>query len=312
MRIAVTGSSGLIGTAFIAAARQAGDEVIRLVRRPARAADEVSWAPGAPRGGLDPGALGRLDAVVSLAGAPVAARPWTPARKGVLRASRIAATSSLVSALAAADHRPATLLSGSAIGWYGDTADREVDESAPNGDGFLAGLVRDWEAAAQAASQAGIRVVTVRSGIVLARPGGMLGALVPLFRLGLGARLGSGSQYLSWIARTDHVAALRYLLTQPSIAGPVNLTAPGPVTNREFTKELGRVLSRPVLLRVPAPVLRGALGELSTELLGSARVRPARLLESGFTFGYPDLASALARELGMGGGPVPPGPGPAA
>jgi uncharacterized protein len=306
MRIAVTGSSGLIGTAFIAAARQDGDEVIRLVRRPARAADEVTWTPGEPRGGIDPGALGQLDAVVNLAGAPVAARPWTPARKAVLRASRIDATSGLAAALMSMDQPPATLVSGSAIGWYGDTGSREVDESAPAGTGFLAGLVRDWEAAAEPARAAGIRVVTIRSGIVLSRHGGLLGSLAPLFRLGLGARIGPGSQYISWISRGDHIRALRYLLANQAIEGPVNLTAPDPVTNAAFTKALGRALRRPAFLRVPAPVLRAALGELSSELLGSARVRPGRLLESGFAFRYPGLAGALADEFGPAGPAQPP------
>lgn len=306
MRIAVTGSSGLIGTALIAAARQDGDEVIRLVRRPARAADEVTWTPGAPRGGLDLSALGQLDAVVNLAGAPVAARPWTPARKAVLRASRISSTSGLVSALTALDPPPATLVSGSAIGWYGNTGAREVDESAPAGTGFLADLVQDWEAAAEPARAAGIRVVTVRSGIVLSRQGGLLGSLTPLFRLGLGARIGAGGQFISWISRADHIRALRYLLGNQALSGPVNLTAPDPVTNAEFTAALGRALRRPALLRVPAAVLRAALGELSSELLSSARVRPGRLLESGFAFRYPDLASALASELGPGG-PAQPG-----
>jgi uncharacterized protein (TIGR01777 family) len=301
MRIAVTGSSGLIGTALIAAARQDGDEVIRLVRRPARAADEVTWAPGTARGGLDLGALGPLDAVVNLAGAPIAARPWTPARKAVLRASRIRSTSSLVSALTAMDQPPTTLVSGSAIGWYGDTGEREVDESAPAGTGFLADLVRDWEAAAEPARAAGLRVVTVRSGIVLSGHGGLLGSLTPLFRLGLGARIGAGRQFISWISDTDHIRALRYLLGNQSVAGPVNLTAPDPVTNAAFTAALGRALRRPALLRVPGAVLRAGLGELSSELLGSARVRPRRLLESGFVFRYPDIASALASQFGPGG-----------
>ena len=297
MRIAVTGSSGLIGSAFADAVRQDGDEVIRLVRRPARAADEISWDPAAARGGIDPAALAGLDAVLNLAGAPIAASRWTPGRKAELRASRIEATAGLVAALTAADRPPATLLSGSAIGWYSDTGGREVDESAPAGAGFLAELVRDWEAAAEPARAAGIRVVTLRTGIVLARQGGMLARMAPLFRLGLGARIGPGTQYISWIALTDHIRALRYLLGNPALAGPVNLTAPNPVTNNDFTAALAKALGRPALLRAPTPVLRAALGELSSDLLASARVIPRALVTAGFTFEYAHIAAALAAEL---------------
>ncbi len=297
MRIAVTGSSGLIGSAFADAVRQDGDEVIRLVRRPARAADEISWDPAAARGGIDPAALAGLDAVLNLAGAPIAASRWTPGRKAELRASRIEATAGLVAALTAADRPPATLLSGSAIGWYSDTGGREVAESAPAGAGFLAELVRDWEAAAEPARAAGIRVVTLRTGIVLARQGGMLARLAPLFRLGLGARIGPGTQYISWIALTDHIRALRYLLGNPALDGPVNLTAPNPVTNNDFTAALAKALGRPALLRAPTPVLRAALGELSSDLLASARVIPRALVTAGFTFEYAHIAAALAAEL---------------
>jgi uncharacterized protein (TIGR01777 family) len=302
MRIAVTGSSGLIGSAFTSAVRD-GDEVIRLVRRPPRAADEISWDPAAARGGIDPAALAGIDAVLNLAGAPIAAGRWTPARKAELRASRIQATAGLVAALTAADQPPATLLSGSAIGWYSDTGGREVDESAPAGAGFLAEMARDWEAAAEPARAAGIRVVTLRTGIVLARQGGMLARLAPLFRLGLGARIGPGTQYISWIALTDHLRALRYLLGNPAIDGPVNLTAPNPVTNHDFAAALAKALGRPALLRAPAPVLRAALGELSSDLLASAQVIPRVLVTAGFIFERPYLAAALDAELRPGGQP---------
>ena len=302
MKIAITGSSGLIGAAFAAAVRRDGDEVIRLVRRAPTAADEIRWDPAAPRG-VDPTALAGLDAVLNLAGAPIAASRWTPARKAELRASRIQATAGLVAALTAADRPPATLLSGSAIGWYSDTGGREVDESAPAGSGFLADLVKDWEAAAEPARAAGIRVVTLRTGIVLARQGGMLARLAPMFRLGLGARIGPGTQYLSWIALTDHIRALRYLLGNPAIEGPVNLTAPNPVTNNDFTAALAKALGRPALLRAPAPVLRAALGELATDLLASARVVPRALVTAGFTFEHGHIASALAAELRPDGHP---------
>jgi uncharacterized protein len=248
-------------------------------------------------GAIAPGGLDGIDAVVHLSGAPVAARPWTQARKRVLRASRIQSTSALVSAIARAERPPPVLLSGSAVGWYGDTGDREADESAPAGTGFLADLVRDWEAAAQPARQAGVRVATLRSGIVLSRRGGMLGPLLPAFRLGLGARVGDGTQYISWISLTDHVAAIRFLLGNAGIDGPVNLTAPAPVTNSEFTAALARALRRPALLRVPAPLVRAGLGEMSGELLGSQRILPRRLLTAGFGFSHPGLAAALTAEL---------------
>jgi uncharacterized protein len=297
MRVAITGSSGLIGSALAGALQRDGNEVTQLVRRSPRQPGEIPWNPLASDGGLDPAVFDGIDAVVHLSGAPVAGGLWTKARKLTLRASRIQSTKALVAALAKAPSPRPALLSGSAVGWYGDTGGREVDESAPAGAGFLADLVRDWEAAAQPASQAGLRVVNLRSGVVLSHRGGMLGPLVPLFRFGLGARLGPGTQFISWISMTDHVAAVRYLLEHPDIDGPVNLTAPVPVTNAEFTAELARALRRPALLRLPAPVLRAGLGELSGELLGSQRVVPHRLLQAGFTFQYPHVASALAAEL---------------
>jgi len=297
MRVAITGSSGLIGSALAGALQRDGNEVTQLVRRSPRQPGEIPWNPLASDGGLDPAVFDGIDAVVHLSGAPVAGGLWTRARKLTLRASRIQSTKALVAALAKAPSPRPALLSGSAVGWYGDTGAREVDESAPAGAGFLADLVRDWEAAAQQASQAGLRVVNLRSGVVLSHHGGMLGPLVPLFRFGLGARLGPGTQFISWISLTDHVAAVRYLLEHPDINGPVNLTAPVPVTNAEFTAELARALRRPALLRIPAPVLRAGLGELSGELLGSQRVVPHRLLQAGFAFQYPRVAGALAAEL---------------
>ena len=297
MRVAITGSSGLIGSALAEDLLRDGNEVVRLVRRSPREPGEIAWNPRDPGGGLDPAALDGLDGVVHLSGAPVAGGLWTKARKAELRSSRIQSTKALVTAIGNTANPPSVLLSGSAIGWYGDTGTREVDESAPAGTGFLAHLVRDWEAAARPATQAGIRVANLRSGIVLSRKGGMLGPLVPLFRLGLGARIGPGTQFISWISVTDHVAAVRFLLDHADIAGPVNLTAPVPATNTEFSSELARVLRRPALLRVPAPVLRAGLGELSGELLGSTRVLPRRLQEAGFAFRYPGIAGALAAEL---------------
>ena len=294
MRVAITGSTGLIGTALSESLRGGGAEVTRLVRRPPSSDAELRWDPAASDGGLSPSGLSGFDAVVHLSGAPVAGGRWTPARKQLLRSSRIDSTSALVRAMLAATEPPAVLLCGSAIGWYGDTGDRAVDEAGAAGLGFLAALVRDWEAAAEPAAAAGIRVVYLRSGIVLSRSGGMLRPLLPAFRLGLGARIGMGTQYLSWISIADHLRAMRFLLDHPDISGPVNLTAPVPATNAEFTRALAAAVRRPALLSVPAAAVRLALGELSAELLGSSRVLPSRLLQAGFSFDYPEIGPALS------------------
>lgn len=268
--------------------------MLRLVRTPPTASDEIRWDPVAPDGGLDPAALSGLDAVVHLSGAPVAGGRWTAARKQVLRSSRIGSTRALVRAMLAASDPPRALLSGSAIGWYGDTGDRAVDETAPAGRGFLPTLVTDWEAAAEPASAGGIRVVCLRSGVVLSSRGGMLRPLLPAFRLGLGARVGAGRQYLSWISLTDHLRAVLFLLGRADISGPVNLTAPVPATNAEFTRALAAAAHRPAPFALPAPAVRLALGELSAELLGSSRVLPARLQEAGFRFDFAEIGPALA------------------
>jgi uncharacterized protein len=296
-RVVLTGSSGLIGSALTTSLVRSGLEVTRLVRRPPRTAAEVSWDPLAPDGAISPDTLRGADAVIHLAGAAVADGRWTEARKAQIRDSRVRGTQALVSVLGAMDSPPGVLLCGSAIGWYGDTGTREVDESAPAGSGFLADVVREWEAATEPAAKAGIRVVNLRSGLVLSRRGGILARLVPLFRLGLGARLGPGTQYLSWITLTDEVGAIRFLLDRSEESGPVNLTAPEPVTNAAFTAALGAALHRPTVLRVPAVALRAALGEVSSELLGSARVLPRRLEQAGFSFRHPEVSDALATEL---------------
>jgi uncharacterized protein len=299
-RVVVTGSSGLIGSAVATSLVRSGLEVTRLVRRPPRTAAEVSWDPLAPDGGISPDALRSADAVIHLAGAGVADGRWTEARKAQIRDSRVQGTQALVSVLGAMDNPPGVLLSGSAIGWYGDTDGREVDESAPAGSGFLADVVREWEAATEPAAKAGIRVVNLRTGLVLSRRGGILARLVPLFRLGLGARLGPGTQYLSWITLTDEVGAIRFLLDRSEESGPVNLTAPQPVTNAAFTAALGTALHRPAVLRVPAVALRTGLGEVSSELLGSARVLPRRLEQAGFSFRHPEISGGMAAELAPG------------
>jgi uncharacterized protein len=294
VRIAITASTGLIGGALTHSLSADGIEVVRLVRRPSSGPGEIRWDPAAPSGGLSPDALDGFDAVVHLSGAPVASGRWTPARKQELRSSRIDSTTVLIGAMLAAAKAPPVLIAASAIGWYGDTGDRPVDESGPVGSGFLAALVRDWEAATSPATEAGIRVVNLRSGIVLSSRGGMLPRLLLPFRLGLGAKFGTGAQYVSWITLTDHIRAARFLLDQPDLSGPFNLTAPEPVTNADLTKALAATLHRPAVLQVPAGALRLALGEVSTELLGSCRARPARLQEAGFSFQQPSIGPALA------------------
>jgi uncharacterized protein (TIGR01777 family) len=297
MKVAVTGSSGLIGTALVAALRTDGHEVIRLVRTAPTAADAIAWDPHADRGGLDPRSLDGVAAVVHLAGAGLADRRWTPGYQAEVRDSRVRGTRALAGALAAMATPPRVLLSGSAIGWYGDTGGREVTESDPAGSGFLAEVVRDWEAAAGDAARAGIRVVTLRSGVVLSPKGGMLGRLLPLFRLGAGGRIGTGRQMMSWIGLSEWVAATRFLLGRDDISGPVNLTTPSPVSNAEFTSALAAAVHRPAVLLVPVPALKLAIGGVSSDILSSARVLPRRLLDEGYRFRHPAIAGALAAEL---------------
>jgi uncharacterized protein (TIGR01777 family) len=295
MKIVVSGAGGLIGTALVRALRDGGDDVVRLVRREPAAADEARWDPMG--GAVDSTALRDADAVVHLAGAGVGDRPWTEGRKRLIRDSRIVGTRTLAEAIARAREAgggPRVFVSGSAIGFYGETGDREVDESAGMGEGFLAEMVRDWEAAAREAAEAGVRVVHPRTGLVLAAKGGILGKLLPLFRIGLGGRLGDGRQWMSWITLEDEVAALRHLIVQDGIEGPVNLVAPGPVTNAEYTKLIGRVLHRPAVATVPRFALRAALRGFADEgPLISQKVRARRLEESGFGFAHPDLEGAL-------------------
>jgi len=297
VRIAVTGSTGLIGTALVAALRDGGHRVIRLVRQTPASEDEIAWDPLAPTGGLAPGALDGLDAAVHLAGANVAGRRWTAAYKEEIRASRVRGTRALAGALAAASTPPSVLLSGSAIGWYGNTGGREVDESTPAGTGFLPDVVREWEAATRQAEEAGVRVITMRSGVVISRRGGVLARMLPPFRLGLGARLGSGTQVMSWITLPDYAAIVSFLLAHPEITGPVNLTTPHPVTNAEFTSALAAAVHRPGLLFLPERALKLALGGVSSDILASARVLPRRLEAAGYRFRFPDLPAALAAEL---------------
>ncbi|AEM86629.1 domain of unknown function DUF1731 [Streptomyces violaceusniger Tu 4113] len=295
MRIAVTGSSGLIGTALVRSLREDGHQVVRLVRRPPRVEDEVEWDPR--REWVDTKGLMGCEAVVHLAGAGVGDRRWTDAYKKEIRDSRVLGTAALAEAIASLDTPPRVLVSGSAVGFYGDTGERAVDESAPPGHGFLPDLCQDWEEAAAAAQEAGVRTVFTRTGLVISSEGGAWGRLFPLFKLGLGGRMGSGRQYWSFIALRDHIAALRHILDTPELTGPVNLTAPAPATNREITAAMGRVLRRPTLFTVPAPALRIALGGMSGDVLGSVRAIPRRLLDSGFTFTHPHVDEAIKAAL---------------
>ncbi|WP_329339957.1 TIGR01777 family oxidoreductase [Streptomyces sp. NBC_00663] len=290
-RIAVAGASGLIGSALVRSLTADGHEVVRLVRRAPHGADEVRWDPEGGR--VDAAGLAGCQAVVNLAGAGIGDRRWTPAYKARIRSSRVLGTATLAKAIAAMEKPPRVFVSGSAMGYYGETGDRVVDESAPAGNGFLPELCVEWEGAAAPAQEAGVRTVFTRTGLVVARGGGAWGRLFPLFRAGLGGRLGDGRQYWSFIALHDEVAAIRYLIDTDGLSGPFNLTAPTPLTNREITEAMGRVLHRPTLFAVPAPVLRTVLGEMAGDVLGSQRVVPKRLLESGFTFAFPEVEGAL-------------------
>jgi len=300
MKVAITGSSGLIGTALTASLQADGHQVVRLVRRPPQAADEIRWDPRAADAGNP--VLADVSACVHLAGAGVGDHRWTAAYKAEIRSSRVLATRALATALVASSPRPATFIVASAMGWYGDTGGAPVTEDAPAGQAFLSRIVADWEAAAAPAASAGIRVAHLRSGLVLAAGGGMLGRLSLPARLGVLPRFGDGRQVMSWISLTDEVRAIRFLLDGAGASdrsGPYNLTAPNPVTDAELTSALLTAFRRPDFswLRVPAPLLRLGLGEMSAELLTSARVLPKRLLDAGFEFEYPTVGAALAAEL---------------
>jgi len=290
MRILVAGSSGLIGTALVPALRGAGHEVRRLVRRPPTAPDEYRWDP--PAGSIADATLDGVQAIVNLCGAGIADQRWTHARKQVLTDSRIEPTEVLAGA--AADHGVGVLINGSAVGFYGDRGDRTITESDPAGEGFLAELCVQWEAATATAARAGVRVVRMRTGLVLSRSSGLLSRLRPLFSLALGGRLGDGRQYMPWISLDDVISAIRFLLEQRDVSGPVNLTGPEPVTNAEFTRTYAQLLGRPAPWVVPRFALRAALGDLADEgLLASWRAVPAVLQRGGFGFTHNRVAEAL-------------------
>jgi len=291
--IAITGASGLVGQALVSHLEAEGLLVRQLVRREVRDSErEIYWNPST--GEIDAAELNGVDAVVHLAGESVAAGRWTKAKKQRIVDSRVEGTRLLSQTLAGLTSKPAVLCSASAIGFYGDRGDQLLNEDAPPGEGFLADTCQLWEAAADPARDAGIRTVHMRIGLVLSPDGGALGKMLPLFKCGLGGVLGSGQQFMSWITLDDLVSAFHHALTHSQLAGPVNGVAPGPVTNREFTKTLGRVLGRPTILPAPAFALRLALGEMADQLLlASARVDPAVLQTAGFEFGQTQLEPAL-------------------
>ncbi|MEU7531726.1 TIGR01777 family oxidoreductase [Saccharothrix sp. NPDC042600] len=288
MRVLIAGSSGLLGTSLVAALRGAEHEVLRLVRRRPAAPDERGWDP--PAGRIDLGALDGVDAVVNLCGAGVADKRWNDARKQVLLDSRTTPTEVLASAVA--EHGIPVLVNASAIGYYGDTGDAVVDETAPSGTGFLAELCRRWEAATAAAESQ--RVVRLRTGLVISPSGGLFGAIRPLFKFGLGGRLGDGRQYMPWISLDDAIAAIQFVLER-DVRGPVNVTAPSPVTNAEFTRTVGHALGRPTPWVVPAFALKLVLGEIAEEgVLAGQRAVPKVLERHGFHFLHPALGAAVA------------------
>lgn len=296
-KIAVTGASGLVGSELVTTLRRSGYDVLRLVRREARADDEVQWDPSG--GTIDVEGLTGVTGAVHLAGENIASGRWTEAKKASIRNSRVRGTELLSSALARLSPKPEVMVSASAIGYYGTRGAEELDESSASGEGFLASVCRDWEAATDGASQAGIRVVNGRIGVVLAADGGALSKMKLPFLLGVGGRIGDGTQYMSWITLNDLVSACVFALERQELRGPVNFVAPNPVTNAEFTETLGRVLHRPTVLPVPKFALRLAAGsQLADEMLiGGARVIPSVLGAHGFEWEHAELEPALRSVL---------------
>jgi uncharacterized protein len=299
MRVAVSGSTGLVGSEVVTVLSAGGHDVVRLVRRvPAPGEKAVRWDP--EKGEVDAAGLEGLDAVVHLAGENVGSGRWTAARKAAIRDSRVKGTRLLCEALAGLGRPPGTLVCASAVGYYGDRGEEVLTEESPPGAGFLPGVSREWEAASRAASRKGIRVVTLRIGMVLSPKGGALARMLPLFRAGLGGVIGGGRQYVSWVALDDLPLIILHAFQHRDLSGPINAVAPRPVTNREFTEALGKALSRPTPLPVPAFALRLAVGGEMADalLLSSARVVPKRLIDTGYTFLSPELEPTLRRLLG--------------
>jgi uncharacterized protein (TIGR01777 family) len=286
-RIAITGASGLIGAALVGHLKSEGHTVQRFVRRPVVAPDEIQWDP--KTGYVDIEALRGVDAIIHLAGVGVGDKRWSKKYKAEILNSRLLGTTAIAHAVN--EVKPQVFISASAIGWYGESGNRAVVESDRVGDDFLAAVCREWEAAADLAT--GTRVVKIRTGLVLDPTGGALGRMLPLFRLGLGGKLGNGKQWWSWITLHDQIRAITFLL-ENNISGPVNLTSPNPVTNQEFTSALARAMHRPALFPAPAIALKIALGGFSSEILGSKKVTPQTLTDAGFIWDYPHITSALA------------------
>ena len=287
-RIAVTGASGLIGSALVGYLKSQGHTVQRLVRRAAVSSEEITWDPIA--GTVDMEALAGVDAVIHLAGAGVSDKRWTKKYRAEILNSRLLGTTTIAKAVAVV--KPQVFISASAIGWYGESGNRAVVESDRVGDDFLAAVCHEWESAADLAVD--VRTVKLRTGLVLDPTGGALGKILPIFRFGLGGKLSNGKQWWSWITLHDQIRAIAFLL-ENKISGPVNLTSPNPVTNSEFTAGLARALHRPALFPVPALALKIVLGGFSAEVLGSKKVMPQALTEAGFTFDYPHISSALEK-----------------
>jgi uncharacterized protein (TIGR01777 family) len=297
MKVVVSGSTGLVGSALCRALASNGHVVTKLVRDDPGAKPDVFWDPA--NGKIDAAKLEAVDGVVHLAGENIASGRWSEKQKARIRDSRVQGTRLLCDALAKLNAKPRVLVCASAVGYYGDRRDELLDENSPAGANmFLVEVCKEWEASTASARAAGIRVVNTRFGVVLSRDGGALAKMLTPFKLGVGGVIGDGKQYLSWVALDDTVGAIEHCLSVQSLAGPVNVVAPQPVTNREFTKTLGKVLRRPTIFPMPASAARLALGQMADELLlASARVRPTKLLESNYTFRYPQLEGALRHVL---------------
>jgi uncharacterized protein (TIGR01777 family) len=294
MRVMVAGSSGLIGKGIVASLKGDGHDVVRLVRRPATAKGELTWHPD--RDELDPALVSTVDVAINLCGVNIGDKRWDDQFKRLLRSSRLNPTRVLSRAIAAAHPRPSVLLNASAIGYYGDRGDEVLTEDSGPGTGFFADLCQAWEASTQAAEEAGVRVALMRNGLVLSKGEGLLGRLLPLFKLGIAGNLASGRQYMPCISLSDTVGAMRFLIDN-DIAGAVNVVGPEPVTNSEFTKTLGALVHRPTVLPVPRFALRAVAGELANDALRSARVVPALLTQVGYRFQHPTFAAALEAAL---------------
>jgi uncharacterized protein (TIGR01777 family) len=294
-RVLMTGAGGLIGTALLPSLESSGAEVIRLTRRPSTSTAQISWDPRSP---LAPQTISGFEAVIHLAGETVVGR-WTAEKKCEIRESRVSGTQHLATALAQTKVKPRVFVCASAVGFYGNRGDEVLTEESASGRGFAADLGRDWEAASRMAADAGIRTLNLRIGVVLTAKGGALGKMLTPFKLGLGGRIGSGRQWWSWIHIYDIVGAIHHLLRTESVSGPVNLVAPHPATNLEFTRALARALGRPALFPIPAMMARLVIGEMATELMcSSQRVVPRKLHDSGYKFRFEDLGKAFEDLLG--------------